>query len=959
MANIIKPLQLAVHQQVLEQNNEFHYIVSATMGVRLSTGEALLEFDFFKEAFEHMGDKPLPDMGMPKPQAEYVVSGSYYAPENKEVTAGEIKVKVADKEKSLFVFGEREWVMGAPTKPEPITSMPLTYSNAYGGNGYESNPDGIGYDDIKLPLIENPDQLLTSNKQNIQPAGLSPLDLSLPQRMQYQGTYDDTYLDKYYPGYPEDFDWRFFMSTAQDQWQENYFIGNESFELHNLHPENSVINGKLPGYVTRCFMQQKVGETTQFDELSLNLDTVWFFPETDLALLIWRGGIDVADDEASSVSDLVLAYEAASDPVRPVEYYQAALEKRLNSDDALLNNFNTTDLIPVDAKCAMELLQENALADSGDSPFSDNLDAKAEALQNMVDKKLQEVNEQVEKNIEIPDQVPAKEQQAIKDQLDIKEQLSKSGDLKPDAETVELNKKMEAILPGITSGDPKKLNLKEFSFNKIEELMAVIDKFMDGKQALAIEELEKANKITEEKIADEMKNMDHLPDEEKERIKKMLAGFNVEEVPKEIPMARMNSDELEKGMSELSPQLAESMQQVEMLKAMGGDDEAVKNAEKMISDAMNQQQADMSEMMHGAESEFKELYIMAAHGQPQCSSPHKEEITTVTENFLDRVRKKQAVSNMDWACIDLSGKVLDGLDLSGAYLEQVNFTNASLKGCNFEGAILARAILNNADCSSANFDNANMGAVIAHSTIFMAAHFKETILSNSDFSHSTFHSSILEDVQTLEIKIDGVDFTSCKMERMKFIELEYKNATFKDALLNGSVFLQCKVSGCDYSSAIMRNCVWANTSISNGVFDGADMTSTSFSSTEGEQVVYENNSFQESNLEKANFLGLSMPKSNFRKANIQSANFSEAVIKQADFSYANAKQALFRKATLTQCNFDNANIMEGIMTKAYLSGASFRNANLYAVDFLRSTMGETDFSGANLDNTIIRDWQPS
>jgi hypothetical protein len=69
MAKIIKPLQISCTQQVLEQDNQFHYIVTAMMGVRLSSGEALLEFDFFKEAFECMGDNPMPDMGMPKPQA--------------------------------------------------------------------------------------------------------------------------------------------------------------------------------------------------------------------------------------------------------------------------------------------------------------------------------------------------------------------------------------------------------------------------------------------------------------------------------------------------------------------------------------------------------------------------------------------------------------------------------------------------------------------------------------------------------------------------------------------------------------------------------------------------------------------------------------------------------------------------------------------------------------------------
>lgn len=959
MANIFKPLQIACNQQVLEQDNEFFFIVSSTIGVRLSSGEALLEFDFFKEAFEHMGDKPLPDMGMPKPQGEYIVSGSFYSPGGMPITGGEARVKVGDKEKKLFVFGTREWAMGIPTQPEPMTSVPLTYTKAYGGNGYENNPDGMGYDDINLPLIENPDQLLTSNRKNIAPAGFSPLGPSLPQRMQYPGTYDETYLEKYYPGYPVDFDWRYFMTTAQDQWQEDFFSGNESFELHNMHPDKALIKGKLPGYKARCFMQQMDNDKVLFKELELNLDTVWFFPETDLALLIWRDGLRVADDEASNIKNILLAYESATDKLRSTESYQAALEKRLNSDDALLNNFNTSDLIPHGAKCAMELLQETALVDTGNSPFSDNLDTKATSVQKQVDEKMKEVNEQIDNKVEIPDKIPGDDQEKIKQQVNMEELLKKPSEIKPDADILTLNKKLEAILPGITAGDAKKVNLKEFSFNKIDEIIAVVDEFRDGKQALALQEVEKAKKALQDKTTEHMNNLEELPDEEKSRVKSVLDGLYNHEIPKEPPMPRINLEEIQQGMSQLSPQMADSLQQFETLKRMGGDDESIRNTEKIVSDMLKQQEADTSSMLQEAESGFREAYIMGAHTQPKCASPHKEDHTVITERLMQRVEKHQDISNSDWACLDLRGKVLDGTDFSGAFLEQVDFSNASLKGCNFKDAILARALLNNADCTGANFDHTNLGAVTAHKTDFTSAHFTESTLSNSDFSQSLFHSAVLEDVQALEIILDGADFTRCDLKSFQFIKLKFQRAIFREAQLSGSIFVQCHITNCDFTGATMPNTIWANTSLVNNNFDRADLTSNSFSANEEEPVTIEGLSFKESILEKANFQKLSMPGSNFRKANIQNANFGEAEIKQADFSFANAKQALFRKAVLTHSNFDHAIIMEGIMSKAHLSGVSFKHANLYAVDFLRATMGETDFTGANLDNTIIQDWQPS
>ncbi len=961
--DIFKPLQVSVNRQVLEQDNRFHCIVSATLGVRLSSAESLLEFDFSREAFEHMGDSPLPDIGMPKPRGEYLVSGSFYSLEKQMVPGGEVIVRLGNHEKRLFVFGDREWVMGIPSQPEPVTSVPISWSNAYGGNGYAFNPNGIGFNDNLLPNVEDPQHLLTSDKQQIHPAGLFPMDPSWPQRMQYQGTYDESYVEKYFPGYPADHDWRFFMTAPDDQWQEDFFIGKESFELHNLHPEKPLIRGRLPGYLVRCFLNQQVDGGRKFHELKLNLDTVWFFPETDLALLIWRKGIDVADDEAGEITDILLAYESSSDSPRPIDHYQAALEKRLRSDDALLNNFNTSDLIPIGAKCAMELLQESALADTKDSPFSDNMNAKASTVSKLVNEKMKEVkeqiNEQVNTNVEMPDNIPQDEKEKIKQQLNLDEWLNKTKEAKPDKDAEAMNQKLEAILPGITAGDPRKISLKEFSFSKIDEIFAVTDEYMNGKQAQAKAELDKIKGSLEEQPTDFMDSLEGLPEEEKNRLKEQMDGLLDHEIPDEPPMPRMNLNELEEAMSELSPQITESMQQLDELKAMGGDDGSIKDMEKMISEILEQQEAGVSDRMEEVASSVKDLYIMGAHHQPQCRSPHKEDHVVVTEKLITHIRKKQAVSNGDWACLDLSDKVLDGTDFSGAYLEQVDFTNASLKGCNFEGAILARAVLSNADCSGAKFDYANLGAVTAHSTDFTSAHFTETILWKSDFSHARFLSAVLDEVQAMEIIIGGTDFTQCNLEGFRFIKLKLKDTIFKEAKLGGSIFVDCDIIGCDFTGATMPNSVWTNSSLVNTAFDRADLTSNSFSAKEEEPVSIANLSFVECNLEKANFQKLAMPGSNFRNANLQNANFGESEVRQADFSYSNAKQALFRKAVLTHSNFDHADIMEGIMTKAYLSGASFKHANLYAVDFLRSTMGETDFTGANLDNTIIQDWQPS
>jgi uncharacterized protein YjbI with pentapeptide repeats len=46
------------------------------------------------------------------------------------------------------------------------------------------------------------------------------------------------------------------------------------------------------------------------------------------------------------------------------------------------------------------------------------------------------------------------------------------------------------------------------------------------------------------------------------------------------------------------------------------------------------------------------------------------------------------------------------------------------------------------------------------------------------------------------------------------------------------------------------------------------------------------------------------------------------------------------------------------MYKAYAVGADFTKANLYSVNFLDSTLGQNKYKGANLDQTVLKEWRP-
>lgn len=985
---IIYPLQLALNTRVLEINSKFYFTVSATLGVNITTGEALLGFDHLKDALECMGESPLPDTGMPKPRGEFLVSGSFYSPGNQEVAAGRVNVRIGPQEKELYIIGPRQWRYGLPFETATITSLPIDYKYAFGGEGYKKNPDGMGYKDNRLPCIENPGQPVVSPGDRPDPAGLSPLNPVWPQRMRYQGSYGRRYAKKCFPGYPQDFDWHYFMCAPEDQWIDGYFQGDESFEIHRMHPDVAVIEGSLPGLYARCFLKYftEVAEP-EFAELPLALDTVWFFPERLMALLIWRGVMEVADDEAEGITHVLAAYEDRAHSPRTHEYYRLALEKRIISDDALLNNLNTEDLIPVDAKCAMELLQERAFSDKEESPLARNIDAKAASIKKLADEKIEEVIQQAEKtmadaDMNIPDEALAKIPDKAKEflpgqgKLDLRKLMDPQKEAEPDPELQALNQKLEGILPGITSGNPGKLALKDFSFDKIGQLMDTMGEFSakkeKGAKALAKKEIGKAKDQLKEQLNTVKKNLSEIPREveggsdehlaklkgAEEKLKKSLKtmdDIDLEKTPP-APLPRMDAEEVTGQLSQVSPQVMEAMQHVQSMKEMGGEHlkdsdvgATVQNVEQQIHEIMDTQQKEVQEGLKEAQSAFKETYAMGAHFMEDGLSPHKEPVETVAHRLLNAVAAGEDVSGGDWALVDLSGQNLDGVDLSGAFLEQVNFKGASLKEANLSGAILARANLEDADLSGANLESANVGAVHALRANFSGANLKSAKISKGDFSEADFTGSDLEGVESLETGVNGANFAQAHMPGMKFIESGLEGTRFQNNEMTTTLFYNCTLKDVDFSGASMGRCVWADTRLDDVRFDGADLSASCFSATDREKSGMKNVSFSGARLDKCNFQGMEMAYTDLSGASMENANFAKSDLSGADLSGVNAPYAQFRKTVLAGARLDDINLMQGSLAKAYIVNASFAGANLHGVDFLRATIEDSDFSGSNLD----------
>ncbi len=980
-------MQLSFNQRVLEQNRRFYFTASATLGIDLATGSEQIDALYLKDAFQGNPDEPpLLDVGFPKPRGEFLVSGSYHAPGQTPAQGGEVKAKVGKLEKNLYVFGQRKWKNGIPTEPEEITSFPLIYQNAFGGEGYENNPVGKGFKDGLLPLVEYPNNLVASQNDKPIPASFSALDTMDPRRMQYKGTYEADYKEKYFPGHPEDMDWKIFLLTPEDQWNNEFFKGDEAYEICNMHPEISKIKGSFPGLYARCFIKQKINDGSKFGELPMNLDTIWFIPEKMLGLLVFRGVVEVKDDEAENFTHILSAYEYLSRTPRSLGYYEAALEKRINSDDAFLKFLTTSDLIPEDHKCAMELLFEMGQSEKPEeSQFVKNAEAKSAAMKKVADEKVEEAVKQAEK------QMDQAKMSGEKGSMDIKNLMGKKSESEPDTEIKELYEKMDAIFPGITSGDPEKMDMRHFSFDKLEQISEISQEFSEKKKKDAVVQVEEKinsarddfkKQITNietqiEKIEDnaEKTGYDHttqieLLNNNKKQLEDnldMLVLPDFDNPPKQ-PLPRMDSDMIRQQLDKVPAfpsEVMEAVQHVQAQKAAGIADETTKALEEQIKEAEKQYKEKLAAMkekveenLATAEISFKDGYLMGAHHMEEGLHPHKEPIEEVRDRFLSLVSKGEDVSKKDWACIDLSGENLEGIDLSGAFLEQVNFQNANLKGANLTKSNLARANLEEADFSGANLEEANIGSVSGVGTNFSEANMKSAKLSKSDFTNASFAGANMENIEALELTLNGADLSKIRMLTVFLIDAQMSDVKFCKADIELSMLVQGDMENIDFSDTVFNRCVFIDIHCNMICYDRADLSNCAFVATAPEKSSMDNMTFRQAVFFQTNLMNMVLKNADFSGADMTKAFFWDADLSGANLSGANAKLAQFRKTKLTGANLDNINLYQGSLAKAHLVNASFKGANLCQADLLRSTITNTDFSEANLDMTLIENWRP-
>jgi hypothetical protein len=248
-----------------------------------------------------------------KPRCDVVLVGAAYAPQRRPVTALGVRLRIGSLERSMAVFGDREWRMpgGASsptmTDPKPFTRMELTYERAFGGIDTGSstywpyNLVGTGFigrcshesvHQKRLPNLEDPSNFIRDWNTRPKPMGFGFFGRGWLPRLKYAGTYDDNFRKGAFRGMPPDWSERLFNGAHPDLQIDGYLVGDEPIELINLSPTGD-LSLRLPGLRPRLTVrryasgQLRTGLAHE-EHPEVNLDTLCLVPDDQVFYMVFR-----------------------------------------------------------------------------------------------------------------------------------------------------------------------------------------------------------------------------------------------------------------------------------------------------------------------------------------------------------------------------------------------------------------------------------------------------------------------------------------------------------------------------------------------------------------------------------------------------------------------------------------------------------------------------------------------
>ncbi|PRP95519.1 Secreted effector protein pipB2 [Enhygromyxa salina] len=897
---VFKPGQLAILTRCFEHGRRFYMGVSALSFIPLGRTDAMLhEVAMWKFVAERLGAEGALDAMIPKSRGEFLVNGSAYAPGGQPQAAFAVRARVGPIQKDLAVYGDRYWTGRSATQPRPFTEMPIDWAHAFGGEGYAKNPHGKGTAEVEiegvpivpLPNIEAPGDPITSPHDRPDPAGFGPLDISWPQRNALAGTYDQHWLENLFPGFAADVNWELHNIASPDQRREGFWEGGERYRFDNLHP-SKVVEGELPRFRARVFVSRshQIGEPRppapevkaklkqapeRIDEIPLALQTLWFFPDAEVAVLIWSGSTLIAEEQGEDILHLLVAAEHQGRP-RELEHYRQCMAARLDPEHGPIASLRDEELVPEDLGPVPSPLDEDEELAKFENFAAHNLHRRrVEATE---EARAIVAGHGLDPDIHGPLAVPpfpdppkiqdaaAMMAKAQEDAAKLKEDLeAKAAKAQADIDKIIDEAKVE----GFTS---ETLHEEQAGPGKVGPPVWTAAYLLGMLQELAMQSRAAGT------INDELEEM--IVNEE------LLARWR--EAERQQREAYHLQAHLQHPAPAMPAELVEPTRERVRQAIAAGEDFATLNLTGADLSGMDLSGADLS----GAYLESARL-----------------EHTNLSKAKLDK-----AV---------LAHASLLGTRLDGASLVNVNLGRSKIEGASFADADLSRSILFEAAVSGASFERASLAGVTFNGARFEQVNARgmkaETaVLAKTTFTATDFGGAVLDKCVVLENDLRGSSFEGASLVAATFLSSDLREVGFRGARLDNARFVEAtKLDKAVFTEASLvaanlRGMSLRGADFRKATLDRADLSEADLADAKLYQVVARETNFGAADLRNAEMMSGNFMAASFARAAIYGADLRGANLHAADMARVRSDETVqLGEALLTKVRIHPRHVAEG------------------------------------------------
>ncbi|MFL2934311.1 MAG: DUF2169 domain-containing protein [Thalassobaculaceae bacterium] len=861
--------------------------------------EPMLENEAWPEIAALLGDIPLDTFDL-KARGEWLAWGDACAPEGTQVQELDVSISCGENKKLLSVIGDREWIAQrwrsiSMTEPRMFDRISIKSENAFGGNDFKDNPSGKGYwpkklkpEKYPLPNILFPESSIEAPGDTTLPGYFSPRDIMLPERQKYAGTYDKEWAETIFPGLPDDFDLNFYQVAQTDQQLDGFFDGQETFEIENMHPTRQRQTIALPGIRARAFVTiNRTNEEQSFEDITMHTDTVWLFPEIEVAVVINRGTLPAESMDLAEIESLMGAFEWSHDKPRPLDYYRICRDDR-SAFETMAEAFGRPEELypekwvePEDEIFGLIKPRDPTLTSDG-TPRMDALWAKQKGIidEGLAAQGLGSYDEFVAANKSVTDDPEIK---AITNELDdLKNMKPKTAQ-----ELQQMSKKVDKLRGLVEQTVKKQTNAAEIHFRKECEFFG-----FDYDQLRSVA-------ATTPKDPSEVK------------------GFVTAELNRIV-----NDTKTPEAIRAAAKEAIPSLAQVDI--------------EKKLEKA--------AEMDTKAKSLFGHILPKAPSLNPALNVDLKDSISKSIEE--DKSMQGRDFAGADLSDLKFEGANFKNVDFNGAILRGTIFRN-----CNLENACFAHADLTGAKFLYCSADSTNFGlSVLDEAHLFFcklgSSNFSKAIGKNTKFSYSLMRLASFSEANLVK-----PEFIKADLMQARFMDSELESAWFNEAYLESALFMNTNVKTSVFSKANGANIVFIGGDFSGSDFsDVVFKQCTTVNDVILDRCKFQNASIKETNFRgssfvEADFSDAILTKSDFSETNLQEANFSRAFARESRFHRAQILHVNFSGADLMDGNFLLARMEDCEVSEANFFSADFMKAELENNNFDRANVQRTRIEG--------------